>query len=60
MSVLNKIVNIKYDSTKPVGPLSRTANISKAKSHLGWDPKIGLEEGIARTAKWIKTRIKND
>ena len=28
------------------------ANISKAKRLLGWQPKIGLEEGIRRTVQW--------
>jgi len=28
-------------------------DISKAKRVLGWEPKISLEEGIRRTAKWL-------
>ena len=28
------------------------ANISKAKRLLGWQPKVGLEEGIQRTVQW--------
>lgn len=29
-------------------------NYSKAKQLLGWEPQVSLEEGIARTAAWIK------
>lgn len=32
------------------------ANISKAKKLLGWEPKIGFEEGIERLMQWHKTR----
>jgi len=28
-------------------------DISKAKRVLGWEPKISLEEGLARTARWL-------
>lgn len=31
------------------------ANISKAKKLLGWEPKIGFEEGIERLMLWHKT-----
>ncbi|SFL89665.1 Nucleoside-diphosphate-sugar epimerase [Paenibacillus sp. 1_12] len=30
-------------------------NSSKAKSLLGWDPRVSLEEGIKRTESWIQT-----
>ena len=33
---------------KPVGVHSRYANISRAESLLGWNPKISLEEGLRR------------
>ena len=28
------------------------ADIGKAKSLLGWEPKVSLEEGIKRTVEW--------
>ena len=28
------------------------ADISKAKSLLGWEPKVGFEEGIKRLMEW--------
>lgn len=39
---------------KPVkGDMDVTwADIAKAKSLLGWEPKIGLEEGFRRTVEW--------
>jgi UDP-N-acetylglucosamine 4-epimerase len=34
------------------------ADISKAKSLLGYDPKISVEEGLMRTFKWFKEKEK--
>ena len=36
---------------------SRVGDIAKARSHLdGWEPKISLREGLARTYDWIRSR----
>lgn len=35
------------------------ADISKAKKLLGWEPKIGFEEGIERLMQWHKTHKSN-
>ena len=46
-----------YDSKKPVGPLSRTADITRAKQLLNWQPKVSLEDGLKRTYLWIQKKI---
>jgi UDP-glucose 4-epimerase len=43
---------IVYDTSKPVGVLSRALDISRAKRLLGWEPKVSLEEGLRRTIEW--------
>ncbi len=43
-----------YDPMKPVGPLSRTADITRAKALLKWQPKISLDEGLERTYLWAE------
>jgi UDP-glucose 4-epimerase len=43
---------IVYDTSKPIGVLSRALDISRAKRLPGWEPKVGLEEGLRRTIKW--------
>jgi nucleoside-diphosphate-sugar epimerase len=43
-----------YDKTKPVGPISRTANINKVKKILNWKPKVNIEEGLEKTYFWIQ------
>ncbi|NTW23929.1 MAG: SDR family oxidoreductase [Lentimicrobium sp.] len=39
-------------------PLQRQPDISLAKSKLGWEPKIELEEGLIRTIEYFKTIVK--
>lgn len=36
-------------------PLQRRPDISKAKAELGWEPKIGLEEGLNKLTAYLKT-----
>jgi GDP-D-mannose 3',5'-epimerase len=51
--------NIKpiYDPKKLVGPLSRTANISRAKTLLNWQPKVSLDDGLKNTYHWVQKNI---
>ncbi|MCH7674752.1 SDR family oxidoreductase, partial [candidate division KSB1 bacterium] len=37
-------------------PKVRQPNIEKAKTILGWEPKVSLGEGLGRTIKWFKTQ----
>jgi GDP-D-mannose 3',5'-epimerase len=57
VKISGKDIKISYDLTKPVGPLSRTSSIEKAKEVLNWEPKIGLDEGLTRTYKWLEKRL---
>ena len=43
-----------FDTSKPVGALSRALDNSRAKKLLGWEPKYSLEEGLAETIDWYK------
>ena len=42
-----------WDTDKPNGTPRKVLNVDKMKS-LGWEPKIGLREGIESTYKWYK------
>jgi dTDP-glucose 4,6-dehydratase len=37
-------------------PKVRQPNITRAKELLGWEPKVGLEEGLIKTVEWFKTQ----
>lgn len=37
-------------------PRRRKPDISKARRILGWEPKVGLEEGLRKTIEWFKEK----
>jgi GDP-L-fucose synthase len=45
---------ISTDRSKPDGTPRKLLDTSKLRS-LGWQPKIGLEEGLAGTYQWFAT-----
>lgn len=47
--------HINWDKTKPNGTPRKVLNVDKIKS-LGWEPKIGLCEGIEKTYEWYKAQ----
>jgi nucleoside-diphosphate-sugar epimerase len=51
---------IKFDPAGPVGVLSRALDISRARTLLGWEPRVSLSEGLSRTIDWyVKTHKPN-
>lgn len=42
---------ITYDTTKPDGTPRKLLEVSRMKA-LGWNPKVGMEEGIRKTYEW--------
>jgi dTDP-glucose 4,6-dehydratase len=38
-------------------PQQRQPDITRARSILGWEPKVGLEEGIRKTIPYFKTKL---
>ncbi len=36
-------------------PLQRRPDITRARSHLGWEPRIPLREGLERTIAWFRS-----
>ena len=51
--VVGFIGGITWDISKPNGTPRKVMNVDKLKS-LGWEPKIGLREGIELTYQWYK------
>jgi len=44
--------SVEHDLSKPKGVASRAANLTRAKSVLGWEPKVSFEEGFRKTVEW--------
>lgn len=55
-----KDMEINYDPSKPVGPISRTADVTKARNLLGWKAEVDLEKGLRRTYAWLEKRLQNE
>lgn len=55
--LLGKNPEVKTDAGRVRSPSSEVerlcADNSKAKKLLGWEPKVGLDEGLFRTAEWF-------
>ena len=55
-----KPILIKYDTSKPEGDKARSADYSKAKAILGWEPRVSLEEGIKQQYQWISEQLQRE
>lgn len=56
----DEYVKVPVGATRKVGDKwiderSYSGDISKAKKELGYNPKIGLDEGISKTVKWLES-----
>lgn len=58
VGISGKPINIFYDTTKPEGDKARSADFTKAKDVLGWEPKVSLKEGLELTYEWIERQMK--
>jgi nucleoside-diphosphate-sugar epimerase len=38
-------------------PQRRCPDITRIRTELGWEPRIGLEEGMLRTVEWFRARL---
>lgn len=59
VNISNKDINVFYDTSKPEGDKARSADYSKAKEILGWEPTVKLEDGLKAQYNWIKSQIES-
>jgi nucleoside-diphosphate-sugar epimerase len=55
-----KALTKKYDLNAPQGVRGRNADISLARKVLKWEPRVSLEEGLAKTYKWIERQCNQE
>jgi dTDP-glucose 4,6-dehydratase len=48
---------IRYEPLPKDDPKQRRPDISKARTVLGWEPKVALPEGMAHTIAWFQERV---
>ena len=49
---IGKSAIVQYQERHAADPMMTWADISRARSLLGWTPEVGIEEGIRRTIDW--------
>ena len=49
-----------FDRFQPVGPVSRTADITQVRAVLGWQPEVSLETGLKHTYAWVQKRLREN
>ena len=64
LELAEKVIRLTGSSSKIIhmplpadDPTQRQPNISLAKSELGWEPKVMLEEGLQRTIEYFKSIV---
>jgi GDP-D-mannose 3',5'-epimerase len=55
--ISGKNLTKEYDSSAAQGVRGRNADIRLAKKVLDWEPEVTLEDGLARTYKWIEDQV---
>ncbi|MGF1623372.1 MAG: NAD-dependent epimerase/dehydratase family protein [Alphaproteobacteria bacterium] len=52
-----KTLRLEHNLARPTIPFNLVLDCTRAREALGWTPKIGLEDGIARTVAWWRANI---
>jgi nucleoside-diphosphate-sugar epimerase len=60
IKISGKKITKQYNLSAPQGVRGRNADITLARKVLDWEPKVSLEEGLARTYKWIEEQCAKD
>ena len=57
LDAVGSTARVRFDPTKPAAIRVRKVDISKARSLLGYSPRVSLREGISDTVAWYKSRL---
>ncbi len=60
IKISGKKITKTYDLSAPEGVKGRNADLTLVKKVLGWEPQVSLEEGLARTYRWILMMVEKD
>jgi GDP-D-mannose 3',5'-epimerase len=58
--ISGKRITKEYDVNAPQGVRGRNADLTLVRKQIGWELKAGLEEGLARTYKWVAQKVRED
>jgi nucleoside-diphosphate-sugar epimerase len=54
IGISGKKISKRYDLSAPQGVRGRNADLTLVRKVLDWEPHISLEEGLAKTYKWVE------
>ncbi len=57
LKITGSASKISFQPLPPDDPKQRKPDITKAKSILGWSPKVNLQQGLALTLPWFKENL---
>ncbi len=49
--------SVVWDTSKPDGALGKVLDVNRINTQLGWEAKIPLAEGLARTVEWYEHQL---
>ncbi len=52
-----KEVTVEFDTTKPDGPIRRSADTSKAFEKIGFRTEVSLREGLKKSIEWYRENV---
>ena len=52
-----RALRIEHDLSQPTIRTSLSVDCGKARDELGWQPRVGLDDGIARTIAWWRANL---
>lgn len=55
--IAGKRIAKRYDCSKPQGVRGRNSDNTRLRAVLGWEPRVSLEKGLARTYAWIHEQL---
>jgi GDP-D-mannose 3',5'-epimerase len=55
--IAGKRIRKEYDLSKPQGVRGRNSDNTRLRKVLGWEPRVSLEEGLAKTYGWIEGEL---
>ncbi len=57
ITLVGSTSRIVYQPLPQDDPKQRRPDITRARTILGWEPRVGLEEGLAKTVSYFKTKL---
>ena len=58
-AIAGKQIGKSHDLTRPQGVRGRNSDNERLRQVLGWEPRISLEDGLARTYNWISAQLRD-